>query len=239
MTVLQPITRLQRLQFPSLLPGGATQTETTAEDSSMTSEVKGCLRSLPKNKPSEILELLRSRPRRTQFRFRFRYLREAVALLELRDGVGSHVVAHLLFGLDGPLHQPLGRRHNTEPITLNGPSPAGPCEAESQSSPGEPSHLYHRENVNEVQPLDLMRLQTMRTLHLREDGHELLCQRSGEQRTSAIGPFQFRLDSDWLKQKTEGWAFGGLQEQSELTFSGRWWSFLGREDPRRCQNYRW
>lgn len=114
-----------------------------------------------------------------------------------------------------------------------------PCEAESRSSPGQPSHLYHRENVDEVQPLDLMRLQTMRTLHLREDGHELLCQRAGEQRTSPIGPFQFRLHSDWLKQETEGWAFGGLQEQSELTFSGRWWSFLGREDPRRCQSYRW
>lgn len=37
------------------------------------------------------------------------YLWEAVGLLELRNGVRSHIVAHLLPGLDSSLHQPLVR----------------------------------------------------------------------------------------------------------------------------------
>lgn len=44
----------------------------------------------------------------------------------------------------------------------------------------ESSHLYHREDVDEIQPLDLMRLQTMRTLHLREHRHDFLSQSSAE-----------------------------------------------------------
>lgn len=35
------------------------------------------------------------------------YLWEAVGLLELRDGVGPHIVAHLLPGFYGSLHKPL------------------------------------------------------------------------------------------------------------------------------------
>lgn len=52
------------------------------------------------------------------------YLGHAVSLVELRDGVRPHVVAHLLPGLDGSLHQPLQETphtavtHNTQSLRL-------------------------------------------------------------------------------------------------------------------------
>lgn len=46
-----------------------------------------------------------------------RYLWEFVGLVELRDGIRSHIVAHLLFRLYGSLHQPLTGDTTTQLIT--------------------------------------------------------------------------------------------------------------------------
>lgn len=43
------------------------------------------------------------------------YLWKAVGLLELRNGVGSHIISHLFPRLYGSLHQPLAR-NNTQLI---------------------------------------------------------------------------------------------------------------------------
>lgn len=84
------------------------------------------------------------------------YLGKSVSLLELRNGERSHIVAHLLSGLDGSLHQPLGgfTGHTVKARSREG------------QSLRQLSHLDHWEDVDKIQALDLMRLQAMRTLHL-------------------------------------------------------------------------
>lgn len=91
-----------------------------------------------------------------------------MGLLELGDGESSDGVAHLLSGLDGSLHQPLSG------CTQDRRSRQGHLKVKEGPLP----HLDHREDVDEVQALDLMRLQAMRTLHFRKHRHDLLCQSS-------------------------------------------------------------
>lgn len=96
------------------------------------------------------------------------YLRKSVSLLELRNRERSHVVAHLLSGFDGSLHQPLsGFTHHTFTTT-----------SYERQSLRQLSHLDHWENVDKIQALDLMRLQAVRALHLWKHGHDFLGQSS-------------------------------------------------------------
>lgn len=100
------------------------------------------------------------------------YLWKSVSLLELRNGEGPHVVAGLLSGLDGSLHQPLsGFTDHT---------------VKTRSSEGQSmrqlSHLDHWENVDKIQALDLVRLQAMRTLHFWKHGHNFLRQSSAKKK---------------------------------------------------------
>lgn len=100
------------------------------------------------------------------------YLWKSVSLLELRNGEGPHVVAHLLSGLDGSLHQPLsGFTDHT---------------VKTRSSEGQSmrqlSHLDHWENVDKIQALDLVGLQAMRTLHFWKHGHNFLRQSSAKKK---------------------------------------------------------
>lgn len=73
------------------------------------------------------------------------------------------------------------------------------------ASVSELSHLNHWENVDEIQPLDLMRLQAMRTLHLREHRHYFLRQSSAKTKQSALHssnqPFLYDDSSYFIKTK--------------------------------------
>ncbi|MEQ2309367.1 hypothetical protein AMECASPLE_037931 [Ameca splendens] len=44
------------------------------------------------------------------------YLRESVALLELRNGIGSHIISQLFSCLYGSFHQPLKQQHMAHEI---------------------------------------------------------------------------------------------------------------------------
>lgn len=111
------------------------------------------------------------------------HLRKAVCLLELRDRIGSHIVSHL----------PPSSLWPSSPATEDHTTPAM-----NQTSGHKPSvvpyyktlmsrntHLYHWKYMNEIQPLDLMRLLAMRALHFGQNKHNLLCGSAAKRYTSS------------------------------------------------------
>ena len=91
-----------------------------------------------------------------------------MVLAELGLREGSNVVSHLLPRCNGQLHQPLGVE----------PGCHAQCNGSIITSAGWACKQYLNDwvDVDEVQPLDLVGLQAVRTLHARQDCHYLLSQ---------------------------------------------------------------
>ena len=86
--------------------------------------------------------------------------------------------------------------------------------------------LDHRVDVDEVQPLDLMGLQAVGTLHARQDSHYLLCQSTGRRGGRSVGggvggERGGRSGEEGRKGRGEEWGGGVGEERGEGRRVGR------------------
>ena len=135
------------------------------------------------------------------------HLWSLVVLAELGLREGSNVVSHLLPRCNGQLHQPLGVE----------PGCHAQCNGSIITSAGQACRRYLNDwvDVDEVQPLDLVGLQAVRTLHARQDCHYLLSQSTTRRVREEEGGRVREAEGGRVREEDKG-----RVREAE---GGRWW----------------